>query len=187
MKKKNMKLRIIYALIFLGFSGLVMFSIYSFSAESGEVSNLRSETVTEKIKEEVKNTLETTPKGLLLSEKIKYYIILHSPYGSNWNANIRKFAHFSIYFCLATMVYITLTILGVNKFTRFILTVGFCFCFAFGDEYHQKLTANRTSSMNDVYLDTFGSFVATSIWTIVSIMYSGVAWIVRQIQEAYKS
>ncbi|WP_227057002.1 VanZ family protein, partial [[Clostridium] scindens] len=90
-----------------------------------------------------------------------------SPYGSDWNANIRKLAHFSIYFTLAAGIYITLAILGVNKFWRFLLTVGICFCFAFGDEYHQKFTG-RTSSMSDVYLDTFGALVSTCIWTVIS-------------------
>lgn len=184
-KIRNMKIRIMFAFVFLALSGVVMYAIYKFSEENGEVSNNRSTVVTEKIKEEVEKKLESTEEGLLLTEKIKYFVIMHSPYGSDWNANIRKLAHFSIYFCLATMVYITLAILGVGKVLRFMITVGFCFCFAFGDEYHQKLTGGRTSSMSDVYLDTFGSLVATCLWTILAIIYSGFVWLRRQIHETY--
>lgn len=177
-KKNNMGIRILCALIFMGICGSVMFAIYTLSAENGELSNARSEVVTEKIKEQVNNHLETTQEGMELSEKIKYFVILHSPYGSNWNTNIRKLAHFSIYFVLAAGVYITLAILGVNKFWRFLLTVGICFCFAFGDEFHQRFTG-RTSSMNDVYLDTFGALVSTCIWTVISMICSGIRALVN--------
>lgn len=47
-KKKHMGIRIFCALLFLGISGSVMFSIYKLSAENGAQSNLRSEIVTEK-------------------------------------------------------------------------------------------------------------------------------------------
>lgn len=177
-KKKNMKVRFLCALIFLAMGGGVMYSIYQLSAENGYQSNERSEIVTEKIKEEVQSTLETSPKGMVLSEKIKYFVIMHSPYGSDWNANIRKLAHFSIYFGLACMIYITLAILGVNKTMRFILTIGICFCFAFGDEYHQSFTG-RTSSMSDIYLDTFGSLCATLGLTLISFILSGIQGLVN--------
>ena len=173
-----MKVRFLCALIFLAMGGGVMYSIYQLSAENGYQSNERSEIVTEKIKEEVQSTLETSPKGMVLSEKIKYFVIMHSPYGSDWNANIRKLAHFSIYFGLACMIYITLAILGVNKTMRFILTIGICFCFAFGDEYHQSFTG-RTSSMSDVYLDTFGSLCATLGLTLISFILSGIQGLVN--------
>lgn len=186
MKKKNFGMRILAAILFLGFSGIVMFSIYSFSSENGFDSQMRSEMVTEKIKEEVKTKLETSEKGLKLSEKIKYMVIMHSPYGSDWNANVRKLAHFSIYFCLAMMVYLTLAILGVNKTFRFILTIAFCFCFAFADEYHQAFSGGRTSSIKDVYIDTFGALVSTCIWTICSWILSGFAFVINKINKAYE-
>ena len=59
-KKKHMGIRIFCALLFLGISGSVMFSIYKLSAENGAQSNLRSEIVTEKIKQEVKTRLESS-------------------------------------------------------------------------------------------------------------------------------
>ena len=71
-KKKNMGIRILCALIFLGVCGSVMFAIYSLSAEDGQMSNARSEIVTEKIKEQVNTRLETTEEGIALSERIKY-------------------------------------------------------------------------------------------------------------------
>ena len=89
-----------------------MLSIYTLSSEDGLDSGLRSENVTETLKQEVRDRLENTPEGVTLSERVKALVIRFSPYGSNWNMNVRKLAHFSIYFALATMIYITLAILG---------------------------------------------------------------------------
>lgn len=183
--KKHMELRIFLAILFIGLCGILLYSVYSLSEEDGIQSNIRSEIVTEKVKEIVNNKLETTEEGIQFSERIKYYIILHSPYGSDWNSIIRKVTHFSLYFILASGIYITLMILGVNKTMRFILTVGICFCFAFADEYHQQFTG-RTSSMSDVYLDTFGSLVSTCIWTVISCIGSCITFVVRKVDSYYK-
>lgn len=173
MKKKNWGIRILCLFIFLGLSSIVALSIYKLSAEDGVVSNNRSETVTEAIKQEVNTKLNE--RGLALADKVKYFVILHSPYGSDWNGNIRKLAHFSIYFALACMVYISFAILGVKKMLRFILTIAICFCFALADEYHQRLTG-RTSMLSDVYLDTFGAFCATSGLTVLAWIISGIRY-----------
>ena len=173
MKKKNWGIRIVCLLMFLGLSSMVLLSIYKLSAENGTVSNERSETVTETIKEEVNTKLND--RGLALADKIKYYVILYSPYGSDWNSNIRKLAHFSIYFALACMVYITFAILGVKKTLRLLLTILLCFCFAMVDEYHQGFTG-RTSAMSDVYLDTFGGICASIVLTIISWIITGIRY-----------
>lgn len=182
--KKHMELRIFFAILFIGLSGILLYSVYTLSEEDGIQSNIRSEIVTEKVKEFVNEKLESTEEGIELSERIKYHIILHSPYGSDWNSIIRKITHFSLYFILACGVYVTLMILGVNKTMRFMFTVGICFCFAFADEYHQQFTG-RTSSISDVYLDTFGALVATCIWTVISYIGSCISFVVRKVNAYY--
>ena len=61
------------------------------------------------MQEDIRELVKTHDPHIILL--IKYFVILHSPYGSDWNANIRKLAHFSIYFTLADGIYITLAIL----------------------------------------------------------------------------
>lgn len=176
MKKKNWPLRILCALLFVVLSGVVMLSIYTLSAEDGMQSGSRSEEVTEVLKEQVQNRLESTPEGMALSEKIKAFIILHSPYGSDWNANVRKLAHFSIYFALATMCYITLAILGVGKLGRIFITILICGVFAVFDELHQGDVVGRTMSERDVFIDTMGATCSVAILTIISIVYSVITY-----------
>lgn len=184
MKKRNWKIRIPVLLLFLGLSGMVMLSIYSLSSEDGQQSSVRSETVTETIKEEVNTKLNE--KGLRLVDKIKYYVILKSPYGSDWNLNIRKLAHFSIYFALGSMVYISFAILGVNKTLRFLLAVFLCFLFAIADEYHQSFTAGRVMAKLDVFIDTAGAFSAASLLTVVSWVFCGIRYGVNKMYDDKK-
>lgn len=172
MKKKNWFMRILCALLFVCLSGVIMLSIYTLSAEDGSLSGLRSEQVTETLKEEVQTRLENTPEGMALSEKIKSFVIIHSPYGSDWNLNVRKLAHFSIYFALATMCYITLAILGVGKFGRIVITLLICGAFAVFDELHQGDVVGRTMSKRDVVIDTLGACSSIFILTVISTIYS---------------
>ena len=180
MKKKNWPLRILCALLFVALSGVIMLSIYTLSAEDGLESGSRSEQVTEVLKEEVQERLESTPEGVALSERIKAFIILHSPYGSDWNMNVRKLAHFTIYFALATMCYITLAILGVGKIGRILITILICGVFAIFDELHQGDVIGRTMSERDVIIDSLGALTSVGILTVISIFYSIISYPFRK-------
>ena len=182
MKKKNWPLRILCALLFVALSGVIMLSIYTLSAEDGLESGSRSEQVTEVLKEEVQERLESTPEGVALSERIKAFIILHSPYGSDWNMNVRKLAHFTIYFALATMCYITLAILGVGKIGRILITMLICGVFAIFDELHQGDVIGRTMSERDVIIDSLGALTSVGILTVISILYSIISYPFRKNQ-----
>ena len=180
MKKKNWPLRILCALLFVALSGVIMLSIYTLSAEDGLESGSRSEQVTEVLKEEVQERLESTPEGVALSERIKAFIILHSPYGSDWNMNVRKLAHFTIYFALATMCYIALAILGVGKIGRILITMLICGVFAIFDELHQGDVIGRTMSERDVIIDSLGALTSVGILTVISIFYSIISYPFRK-------
>lgn len=180
MKKKNWPLRILCALLFVCLSSVIMLSIYTLSAEDGLESGSRSEQVTEVLKEEVQERLESTPEGVALSERIKAFIILHSPYGSDWNMNVRKLAHFTIYFALATMCYITLAILGVGKIGRILITMLICGVFAIFDELHQGDVIGRTMSERDVIIDSLGALTSVGILTVISIFYSIISYPFRK-------
>ena len=176
-KKKNIVLRILCAMLFVLLSGIIMLSIYT-------LSSVRSESVTESLKQEVKDRLENTPEGVALSERIKGIVIRFSPYGSDWNANVRKLAHFSIYFALASMIYITLAILGCKKLSRIFLTVLACGVFAVFDELHQGDVMGRTMSKRDVLIDMLGACTAIGGLTVISIVYSLISWVGKGIFES---
>lgn len=175
MKKKNWIIRILAALLFLGLSGLIALSIYTLSAEDGYDSSDRSQYVTEALKEEVQYRLENSEEGLELSEYIRSMVIRFSPYGSNWNLNIRKLAHFTIYCALGAMIYITLAILGCGKIARIFLTLFLCGLFAVFDEIHQGSVLGRTMSKKDVVIDFLGACSSVAVLTGFSIIYTIIA------------
>ncbi|MGN1277474.1 MAG: VanZ family protein [Floccifex sp.] len=170
--KKHYFLRFIWFVVFVCAAVFVITLMYSMSSEDGYTSSIRSENVTEALKQEVKTYLESSPEGFTLSQKIKSYIILYSPYGSNWNTNIRKIAHFMIYFCMAIAIYFAFTILGIKKGGRFFLTILICFFLACGDEWHQGSVAGRTMSKIDVLIDTLGAMTSVCICTVLSLFFS---------------
>ena len=181
MKRKNWPLRIVCAFLFLFLSGLIMLSIYTLSSEDGAISANRSQIVTEALKQEVNEKIESTPEGFYLAERIKAKVIQYSPYGSDWHLNVRKVGHFTIYFALATMAFITLAILGVKKFMRIVLIVGFCAVFAYFDEMHQGEVVGRAMTHLDMFIDLLGACTSVAIMTAISMLYSVIAWIGKAI------
>ena len=146
----------------------VMILMNSLSSEDGFTSSNLSNIVTESLKEDVKETLKTSSKGYSLAKKIKGYIILYSPYGSDWNLTMRKLAHFLIYFCMAAMLYLALCMLPIGKGKRIIVTLIICFFFACLDELHQGQVVGRTMSKKDVLIDISGSTLSIFILSLFS-------------------
>lgn len=175
---KHKKIRISLAVLFIILCAIFMLCIFKLSSEDGIESNQRSAIVNETIKKEVMAHFDE--RGVQFIDKVKYFIILHSPYGSNWNTNIRKLAHFSIYFALACMVYIALTIANVKKGRRFLITIFVCFFFAMSDEFHQSFTSGRGASMNDVLLDSFGGICAAGCMTLLTTLGNPIQRIVKK-------
>lgn len=172
-------MRILLAFLFLALSGIVVLAAYMLSAEDGATTSNRSEVVTENLKQEFKDRLMTSPEGISLYERIKGLVIRFSPYGSNWNQNVRKLAHFSIYFALAAMVYLALAILGMKKFSRLFLSLCIALALAIFDEWHQGSVAGRVMSKKDVLIDFLGACTSTGILTVISMINSMIKKIIN--------
>lgn len=141
---------------------IMMYVIYSFSAQTGDVSGNLSYQVSYTIVETGNEVLE---KGMTESEiadyaeEIEYYV--------------RKGAHMTEYFLLAVAVSFPLYVYGVRGIWL-ILTAGFiCVAFAAGDEFHQSFVADRGPSVRDVMIDSAGAgigilFVQIFCWTILA-------------------
>ncbi|WP_276907463.1 VanZ family protein, partial [Faecalibaculum rodentium] len=81
--------------------------------------------------------------------------------------NIRKLAHFSEYFLMATLIYLILTILRVPWWLKAILVIMACGGLACLDELHQSDVAGRVMSKKDVLIDTSGAVFATLTYGIL--------------------
>lgn len=127
---------------------LVMYLIYSFSAQTGEVSGDLSYKISYQI-------VET--KNEVLNEGKSYEELAYAADGIHFY--VRKAAHMSIYFLLAITVSFPLYVYRVRGLWLMLLAGIICVGFAGLDEYHQSFVAGRGPSLRDVGIDSIGAFI----------------------------
>ena len=124
---------------------VMMYVIYSFSAQTGEVSGALSYEVSYQI-------VET--KNEVLNENKSYDELASS--ASSIEFYVRKAAHMTEYCLLAIAISFPLYVYGVRGIWLILLAGVICVGFAGLDEYHQSFVANRGPSMRDVGIDSIG-------------------------------
>lgn len=135
---------------------IMMYLIYSFSAQTGEQSSTASYEVS-KITVLAYNKIFA--KGYP-NEILNQLIAEIHPF-------IRKTAHFTEYFVLAITVAFPLYVYKIRGIFLFFTGGIFCVAFAFFDEYHQSFVAGRGSSLRDVGIDSLGVLCGIIIAQIV--------------------
>ena len=124
---------------------LMMYLIYSFSAQTGEVSGALSYEVSYQIvetKNEVLNENKTYDELAYSASSIEFYV--------------RKAAHMTEYCLLAIAISFPLYVYGVRGIWLILLAGAICVGFAGLDEYHQSFVADRGPSVRDVSIDSIG-------------------------------
>lgn len=183
--KKNTRKMLIGILFSLALI-FIMVTMHQFSKENSEISNHRSEGIMELIQNKIQKPLERTPEGYYLSGKIQDVVVRYSPYGNDWNSNVRKFAHFGLYMLLAIILYFVLSMFNLKYLPRIGWTLLICFIFAFFDEYTQVFR-NRTASFHDVLLDFSGAFCGMSFAVLVNMFKISIQYMIYKIEQYYQS
>lgn len=158
--------RLLLAFMILCALFVTVVGLYSLSGEDGAVSGQRSSRTTEILKELVSEQIQKSPKAMEVAQKVKEFVIEHSPYKDDWNANVRKAAHFSIYFLIASLIYLIFSVLKIPLGPRWILTILICAVIACFDEAHQGSVDGRMMSAMDMAIDTAGAFAASTLYFI---------------------
>lgn len=135
---------------------LLMYMIYSFSAQDGVSSAQLSYTVSYK-------TIEVA--GELLGADFQDWEI--DQLASRFQIPVRKLAHMTEYFALAIAVAFPLYVYGLRGILLLILAGMICVGFACGDEYHQSMVAGRGPSKRDVLIDSIGVFCGIILVRII--------------------
>ena len=120
---------------------IIMYIIFSFSAQDGTASSMQSYKVTKKI-------VSTADRMLDLDY-------------------IRKLAHFTEYFLLAVSVSVPLYVYGIRGIWLVITAGILCSGFAALDEFHQLFVQGRGASVRDVIIDSCGALVGIFIVRIL--------------------
>lgn len=126
---------------------VMMYIIFNFSAQSGDISGNLSHQVSVKIVEIGNEVLQKDldEAGILeVADRIEY--------------PVRKAAHMTEYFFLAVAVSFPLYVYGLRGFPLMLVAGIICVGFACGDEYHQSFVDGRGPSIKDVGIDSIGVF-----------------------------
>lgn len=130
---------------------LCMFTIFCFSNQNAKKSQSLSDEVAIKTLE-IKS--EVMKKEITKTEKDNFI--------KNTRTLIRKGAHFTIFFLLGILVYLTLKTYNVKHAILF--SILFCFFYACTDEIHQLFVEMRTAQILDVFIDTSGACVGIGLF-----------------------
>lgn len=151
----------------------MMYVIYSFSAQSGEVSGNLSYEVSYKIVEVGNSILDKQLDEWQIGE---YAYEIEYP--------VRKLAHMTEYFLLAVAVSFPFYVYGLRGFPLMLVAGMICVGFAAGDEYHQSFVAGRGPSPKDVLIDSIGAFFGILTVRIICWIFLTPARVAKR-QEAF--
>lgn len=126
-----------------------LFVIFSFSAQDSKKSRNTSDQVIIKTAETIKREELTEKEKTLLIDK---YLVI-----------VRKSAHFFLYFVLGILTFLLARRICGNTPATIIYSIIFCFIYACSDEIHQLFINGRTARFFDVFVDTCGATLSTTI------------------------
>lgn len=152
---------------------LLMYMIFSFSAQEGDVSAQLSYKASVKIIEAADYIFDA---GL-----DSYQIDM---WANKINFITRKLAHMAEYFALAIAVSFPLYVYGMHGILLMLVAGLICVGFACGDEYHQSFVLGRSPSAKDVCIDSIGVFLGIILVRMVG--FTGRKTIFRDKKEKKK-
>ena len=127
---------------------LVMYMIFSFSAQNGTESGDLSFKVSVKLVEVGSEVLDMK----LTDSEIQMY-------ANKYHHYVRKLGHMTEYCVLAITLCVPLYAYGVRGIWLYLLAGFLCAGFAATDEYHQSFVGGRTPAIKDVGIDSSGAFI----------------------------
>ncbi len=131
---------------------LCMTFIFSLSADSGEVSEKKSDSVIVKFTETILHRkLTEVEKEKYIERSVKV---------------VRKTAHFTLYFILGLLIISFLKEFGLSK-KSIIISIIVVLLYACSDEIHQTFVAGRSGEVLDVLIDTVGGSLATILYYLI--------------------
>ncbi len=147
MLKKGIKLLLVL---------LCMMSIFMFSSDTGEQSQKKSDSIIVHIGEFfIGHHLVGKEKDDMIEKSVFF---------------VRKGAHFSIYLILGFLLISLVKEYRPLDYRAYVIAFVIAFLYACSDEIHQLFVSDRSGSVLDVILDSFGSFVGIIIYRFFYIV-----------------
>lgn len=139
---------------------IMMYIIFSFSAQDGVASS----NLSYRVSHDIVSTADRALDLELTERQISRCI-------SQIHFYVRKFAHFSEYLLLAVSIAVPLYIYGVRGIWLVIIAEILCAGFASLDEFHQLFVEGRGASVRDVLIDSCGALLGILIVRILGYTF----------------
>jgi len=91
---------------------------------------------------------------------------------AQWNHTLRKIAHFSLYFFLASIIMVLCRVQGLSWRKALFISLPAAVTYAIIDETHQWFVDGRGASIRDVAIDSAGAMLG-----IVAVYLVGRRWL----------
>ncbi|MDO4476277.1 MAG: VanZ family protein [Lachnospiraceae bacterium] len=135
---------------------LMMYLIFTFSAQDGTASSQLSHNVCTRV---------VSAGNTLLDLEMDTWQI--DSYAGKMEFLVRKCAHMIEYFLLAIAVSFPLYVYGLHGILLMLLAGGICIGYACLDEYHQSMVMGRYATPRDVCVDAIGVFIGIIVVRII--------------------
>lgn len=135
---------------------LLMYMIFSFSGQTGDVSSQLSFQVSCKIVEAGDYLFDANLEQWQIEE-----------WANRIHFITRKLAHMAEYFALAVAVAFPLYVYGMHGILLMFTAGLICVGFACADEYHQSFVSGRSPALKDVAIDSIGIFFGIVVVRII--------------------
>lgn len=135
---------------------LLIYMIFSFSSQPGDVSSQLSNKVSYKIVQAADYVFDANLDEWQMNE-----------WANKINFITRKLAHMAEYFLLAIAVSFPLYVYGMHGLLLMLVAGFLCVGVACADEYYQSFVAGRSPSLKDVGIDSIGVFFGIILVRIV--------------------
>ncbi|NFG28449.1 acetobutylicum phosphotransbutyrylase [Clostridium botulinum] len=145
--------KIFYIILSLMCLGFIFFN----SSQDGTESNIRSNTVIEKIATDINED------NINIQSILKTHINR-----KQFNLLIRKCAHGFEFAILSILLFMSLNFFGLSKRNLIIYTLFIVLFSAVMDEFFQLFVPGRNSSVKDIVIDLIGGGVGVLIVTIIN-------------------
>ncbi len=155
-----MKRTTLYKAISLILALLLMFMIFSLSAENAKVSTSTSRSVTSKILSFFYDGFEYLTK----SQQTRLISMV--------DKTVRTLAHFTEYALLSFLFLINISFYKFTKIKKALLSLSGCFIFSVFDEIHQYFVPGRSFQVKDLFFDFLGALAGLLVFHLISIFFS---------------
>ena len=152
------KKQLTYTIVLFSLLGIMFIVLFVFSSQNAEDSSNLSDGLLLSILKIFISDFET------ISENQQTFLL------ESFSVIIRKLAHFSLFFIIGVLSFLSFYMFKINNFLKLVNAFGISVFYAIFDEVHQYFVPGRGASIYDVLIDISGSLFGIFVVSMVFLL-----------------